>query len=61
MPIIEFVCTRCGAIAEIITKSTEEAISRPQCKKCDRPMAKVEYPRTSFQLKGKWYKTSKSY
>jgi len=58
MPIFEYKCKECDLIEEHIISS-----SNPPEIKCDKGhnMEKLFPTKTSFVLKGNWYKTTKSY
>lgn len=58
----EFRCPRCGALEEILVRSVDSMedpnFMAPICSFCDLLMEYVEFPLTSFALKGTgWYKT----
>lgn len=58
MPIFDYKCDKCGNIWEEFRKSQSDPDKCPNCKskKIERLISK-----SNFQLKGNWYKTTKSY
>ena len=57
----EYQCPTCGSKKEVIIlpKATKKKISSllPECDSCGQKMEEVEFPLSSFRLKGKdWYK-----
>lgn len=61
MPIFDFVCHKCETIQERLVKNLD-AVTEQKCEECSGELIKSDVPsKTSFVLKGKWYKTTKSY
>lgn len=59
MPIFEFSCKECGNTEDKIVQSTVETI---KCSKCGAESEKQDkIYKSNFQLKGKWFKTTKGY
>lgn len=60
MPIYEYLCKQCNHEFEVFYTSQEKAKSEEPnevCPKCESPNKEKTPPKkTSFQLKGKWYK-----
>ena len=60
MPLFDYECNNCNIEEErLVSRDLEHD---QKCKECGEHMKKSDkIGKTSFQLKGRWYKTTKSY